>query len=457
MGFLITGYWYQGTAHKLGINLTDAQLQQAITKAKTQSGIKTAAAYKTFLSTSGYTADDIAFRIRISTIFSKLLKRHPTAVSNAEIASYYAAHKSSYGSAEKLNLRIVLAKTQANANAAKAALQSGQSWDAVAKKYSIDPTTKDTGGLLKGITAKQEDAALSKAAFAAPLNQLQGPVKGQFGYYVFEVLKKTPATQETLAQATAAIKKTLTTQKQTAAEAAVNKLASGQWKSSTVCSQAVRDHRLRQLRQAEGAGRRPTAPTTTPAPTVTSKTPHQEEVGRPRSPRRRAQAPRSKWPTTPGRRPTPRPRSHGWTRSPTGCGASARGTASRTSGRSCPHTVEEAYELADAAERGDDAKLLDELGDVLFQVHFLSLLLQERGAGDLAAVARHVTEKLIRRHPHVFGETEVADAGEVLRNWDQIKRTEAGREPGIFGEVPENLPGAAARAQAAAPGRRDRL
>ena len=106
-----------------------------------------------------------------------------------------------------------------------------------------------------------------------------------------------------------------------------------------------------------------------------------------------------------------------------------------------PHTVEEAYELADAADRDDDAKLLDELGDVLFQVHFLSMLLSERGAGDLAAVARHVTEKLIRRHPHVFGETEVANAGEVLRNWDAIKATEAGREPGLFGEVPENLPG----------------
>jgi MazG family protein len=106
-----------------------------------------------------------------------------------------------------------------------------------------------------------------------------------------------------------------------------------------------------------------------------------------------------------------------------------------------PHTLEEAYELADAAYRRDDAKLLDELGDVLFQVHFLALLLEERGAGDLAAVARHASEKLIRRHPHVFAETEVADAAEVLRNWDAIKATEAGREPGIFGEVPENLPG----------------
>jgi MazG family protein len=105
-----------------------------------------------------------------------------------------------------------------------------------------------------------------------------------------------------------------------------------------------------------------------------------------------------------------------------------------------PHTVEEAYELADAAGRGDDAKLLDELGDVLFQVYFLSLLLEERGAGTLADVAGHVTEKLIRRHPHVFGEASASTAAEVLRNWDQIKRDEPGREEGIFGEVPENLP-----------------
>jgi MazG family protein len=105
-----------------------------------------------------------------------------------------------------------------------------------------------------------------------------------------------------------------------------------------------------------------------------------------------------------------------------------------------PHTVEEAYELADAANRGDDAKLVDELGDVLFQVHFLSLLLEERGAGDLAEVARHVTEKLIRRHPHVFGDVEADTAETVLRNWDEVKRSEPGREPGVFGEVPENLP-----------------
>ncbi|CAB4881402.1 unannotated protein [freshwater metagenome] len=114
-----------------------------------------------------------------------------------------------------------------------------------------------------------------------------------------------------------------------------------------------------------------------------------------------------------------------------------------------PHTVEEAYELADAANAGDDGKLLDELGDVLFQVHFLSLLLEERGAGDLGRVADHCHDKLVRRHPHVFspeeieqaGLEQVSGAGDVLRNWEAIKATEPGREDGIFGEVPENLPG----------------
>jgi parvulin-like peptidyl-prolyl isomerase len=264
--FLIKGYWYQGTAHQKGIALTPAQLNQAVEKAKQQSGIKTAAQYQQFLKSSGYTAGDIAFRIRVTSLYQKLLKQHPTSVSNAEIASYYKAHTSSYGSAEKLNLRMVLAKTQANANAAKSAVSSGQSWDTVAKKYSIDPATKKTGGLLSGVTANEEDQALSKAAFAAPLNQLQGPVKGQFGYYVFEVLKKTPATQQTLEQATPAIKQTLTQQKQGAAAKTVDSLVTGQWKSKTVCA------KLWAMADCSNyvKPKTPAAPATTPGTTATA-------------------------------------------------------------------------------------------------------------------------------------------------------------------------------------------
>ena len=104
-----------------------------------------------------------------------------------------------------------------------------------------------------------------------------------------------------------------------------------------------------------------------------------------------------------------------------------------------PHTVEEAYEVADAAFGEDDAKLADELGDLLFQVYFLSLLLQERGSADLETVARAAHEKLVRRHPHVFGDVEAKTAGRVRERWDEIKRTQEERE-GIFHHVPESLP-----------------
>jgi MazG family protein len=104
-----------------------------------------------------------------------------------------------------------------------------------------------------------------------------------------------------------------------------------------------------------------------------------------------------------------------------------------------PHTVEEAYEVADAAEAGDPAKLLDELGDLLFQTYFLALLLEEQGHGDLEQVARAVHAKLVRRHPHVFGDVEAETAGRVRERWERVKSEQEGRE-GIFHDVPESLP-----------------
>jgi nucleoside triphosphate diphosphatase len=104
-----------------------------------------------------------------------------------------------------------------------------------------------------------------------------------------------------------------------------------------------------------------------------------------------------------------------------------------------PHTVEEAYEVADAALGDDPHKLVDELGDLLFQVYFLALLLAEQGQGDLEAVARNVHEKLVRRHPHVFGDAQATSAGAVRKRWDEIKREQEGRE-GVFHDVPEALP-----------------
>jgi XTP/dITP diphosphohydrolase len=88
------------------------------------------------------------------------------------------------------------------------------------------------------------------------------------------------------------------------------------------------------------------------------------------------------------------------------------------------HAVEETYELMDAIESGDDHELEEELGDLLLQVVFHCQLAKERGVFDFEKVARHIAEKLIRRHPHVFGDTKVKNVAQVWANWEKIKRAE---------------------------------
>ena len=105
-----------------------------------------------------------------------------------------------------------------------------------------------------------------------------------------------------------------------------------------------------------------------------------------------------------------------------------------------PHTVEEAYEVADAALAADDGRLLDELGDLLYQVYFLALLLEEKGCGSLEEVAGSVHDKLVRRHPHVFGDAaSPGSPGGVRHRWEELKAAEEGRE-GIFEGIAEGLP-----------------
>jgi MazG family protein len=114
--------------------------------------------------------------------------------------------------------------------------------------------------------------------------------------------------------------------------------------------------------------------------------------------------------------------------------------AEQTARTIVPHTVEEAYEVADAAMADDDEKLVDELGDLLYQTFFLSLLLSERGAGDLETVARNAHEKLVRRHPHVFGDAaSPGSPGRVKHRWEELKTVQEGRS-GVFHDVPETLP-----------------
>jgi len=234
LDFLIKAYWYQADAHRLGIKLTDAQVQTALNTA-VKSQFHTTSAYQSYLKETGQTQADLLYKFRVNQVFTKLSAKQTPQITPAAIATYYANHRSQFGTPERRNMRIVLATTAANAAAARKALQSGRSWQVVAKKYSTDPTTKNTGGVLTDVTSGQQDAALSRAAFAATVGKLVGPVKGQFGYYVLEVTKITPGTQRSLAQSTALIKQTLTSENQQAAETAVDNDARKNWQSKTTC------------------------------------------------------------------------------------------------------------------------------------------------------------------------------------------------------------------------------
>jgi uncharacterized protein YabN with tetrapyrrole methylase and pyrophosphatase domain len=108
------------------------------------------------------------------------------------------------------------------------------------------------------------------------------------------------------------------------------------------------------------------------------------------------------------------------------------------------HAVEEVYELLDAIEAGDDHELEEELGDLLLQVVFHCQLAQERGAFDFEKVARHITDKLVRRHPHVFGTLRVKDVDQVWANWEKIKRAEKHgtrhARPSALDGIPKRMP-----------------
>ena len=234
LNFLIPAYWYQAEAAKENIHVTDKQVQAAFEKAKKQQ-FPTDAQFKAFLAQTGETLPDILFRFRVNQIFQKLLAKQTSKVTPKAIAAYYHANLAKFGTPETRDIRIVLTKTKAQADAAKAALSKGGNWKVVAKKYSIDPTSKNNGGLLVGVKKGTEDQALDSAAFAAATNKVLGPVKGQFGYYVFEVTKITKPTQQSLAQATPLIEQTLKSQQQATSQQSLDKLSRKHWLSQTFC------------------------------------------------------------------------------------------------------------------------------------------------------------------------------------------------------------------------------
>ena len=249
MQFLIQGEWVQQEAEQRGVKVKEAQLQKALEDQKKQV-FPNDKQYTQFLKTSGMTEDDVLFRVKLNELQQRLTQKvtqDATKVSDEDISSYYEKNKKRFAQPERRDLRVVLTKTEAKAQQAKRALASGDSVKQVVKKYSIDEASKSQAGLLPAVSEGQQEKAFDTAIFSAKKGKLEGPVKTQFGWYVFKVEKVTEASQQTLEESRDTIKNLLRSQRQQKALDEFIKEFRNDYKDQTNCAD---DYRVAECKNA---------------------------------------------------------------------------------------------------------------------------------------------------------------------------------------------------------------
>jgi foldase protein PrsA len=275
MGFLLSSQWIIGEASSLGVKLSDAEVKKQFVKIRTQQ-FPTTAEFQKFLTSSGQTVSDLLLRVKLNLLSQKIqqkIVKQKSKVTQAQIAKYYKENPKRFGVAEKRNLLIILTKAEAQAKKAKQEIESGKSFESVAKRVSIDPASKSNGGKLAGVVKGQEEKSLDAAVFSAKKNVLTGPIKTPFGYYIFEVQTITPGSQQTLKQAEASIKSQLTATQQQAALSKFVKEFKKKWMSKTDCRAGYVVSDCKQYKAPKTTSTStpatPTPTTTTPATTST--------------------------------------------------------------------------------------------------------------------------------------------------------------------------------------------
>ena len=239
MQYLIRAAWIQGEAQDRDIKLTDKEVKKQFDIDRKQN-FPTVKAYNEFLKTSGYRTEDLLFQVKSKMLSERLQKeimKGKDKATPAEVADYFKKNKKNFSQPETRSLLVVMTKTKAQAEAAKAALESGTPWKDVAKKYSIDVTSKGNGGKLDNVPEGQQEPTLDKADRSAPRRtQSSVPVKTQFGYYVFKVTKITKASAAGARGRQAdTVEQTLISEKQQKAMQDFSKEFEKKWKARTEC------------------------------------------------------------------------------------------------------------------------------------------------------------------------------------------------------------------------------
>ena len=282
MQFLIQAEWVQQEAEKQDVKVTDAQINKSLEDQKKQA-FPNEKAYKEYLKSSGLTEEDVLFRVKLDQLQQKLTQKiteDSKKVTDQDIEEYYEKNKKRFAQPERRDLRVVLTKTEAKAQEAKQALEDGDSFKQVAKQYSIDEASKAQGGKLPAITKGQQEKAFDEAIFSADKGELVGPVKTQFGWYVFEVDKITEASQQTLEQSKETVRNLLRSQGQQEALDEWIKNFREEYKDDTSCADDFRIAECSNAPKEEtdtgpASGGNPGG-TPQPAPAPTPQTPPQQ-------------------------------------------------------------------------------------------------------------------------------------------------------------------------------------
>jgi foldase protein PrsA len=272
MLFLIQAEWVEQEAEEQGVEVSDASVKKSFEDQKKQA-FPTDKAYNEFIKSSGMSEEDILFRVKLNELQQKLTQKvtqDATKVTDEDIQEYYDKNKRRFAQPERRDLRVVLTKTEAKADQARSALEDGDGWKQVVNQYSIDEASKAQGGLLPAVAKGQQDKALDDAVFSAKKGELEGPVKTQFGWYVFEVTKITPAAQQSLDQSKDTIRNLLRSERQQKALDQFVKDFREDYRDETECAD---DYRIEECSNAPkkqdtgpASGGNPGAPAPAPQP-----------------------------------------------------------------------------------------------------------------------------------------------------------------------------------------------
>ena len=235
---LISFEWIEGEAEEQGVEVTDEEVRKQFDEQK-KASFPNEKDYEQFLEQSGQTEEDILKRVRLDLLSTKIrekVTKEDAEVSAEEITDYYTENKERFAQPERRDLLVVLTKTEAKADEARERIEGGESWAAVAKDMSIDPSSKSQGGKLPAVSEGQQEQAFDDAIFGADKGELVGPVKTQFGWYVFRVTKITEASQQSEEDASETIKQLLTSQKQQESLDTFVKEFTEEWRAKTECA-----------------------------------------------------------------------------------------------------------------------------------------------------------------------------------------------------------------------------